>query len=125
MLQAKPEPSERLESEPPEHSNRLELLEGEGERAEEKPRTDAGAKVSKIKKSHLNKGVWKKTVESLGKGKISYEIINALLFLDELENTKIILDDRLFALDLVQSVFVPRGVSPELLKRFSDFIEVS
>ena len=131
LLEVKSEPSElgevsRVSVSPAEQAREVGPGGQNGGRVD-RPDADAGSQEAEysINRDHLNKELWKATIQCFrGASKIRHEINNTLSFLDELDRTELNLEDSIFSLDLVQSVFVPKDVSPELITRFIDFTKV-
>lgn len=93
------------------------------ERAADGEHTEGSCRVDR---GMFHRKLWKDTADYFGgsEKKMDHEIVNGLMFLDELDETETILDNQLFTHDLVQSVFIPNDVSPELITKFIDFAEV-
>lgn len=134
MIGVKPEPLERADplgelAALPALLFEQEKQRGQGEEGGD--RTDFSSQEGRsggcgINKDHLSKELWKTTAQCFrGPSKMSYEINNALSFLDELDRTELTLESSIFSLDLIQSVFIPKDTTPELTTRFIDFTEVT
>ena len=62
--------------------------------------------------------------ETLGQTEVLRKINTTLSFLDELGRAEIRLGEENISCELMQSVYIPRDVSPDLLVKFSERVTV-